>query len=899
MADFEFYIDIENSAGQRQGSGPITSASQWRYTARMDKAGNFDFVMPASDPKAILVQKKRIARAYARINGAWTEVGAGIIDRIEKQPQADGSVVLRVSGDDLVRELTYRSVLNLKLYNDGLAVSHSVALAATGAYAPSGWTFAPDSSPPNDSVYGYFNGETVLAAMVKIADKSQNHFYRGVGRSLVFASSFAPSGVRAIQAHGDLASETCAIVNLTEQIDTYDLITRIYPRGSGNANVQLTLRATDRSAPSGYTLNTSQNYIENDTATANYGRIERQIDFRDIGPIANTDADIEAASNMLFDAALEYLKRNSTELEQATYTLQVAGCSQLLRPMQSIKVVYRDLTAGLDINTDLNILEATWQVSTDGVYTTDLIVSNADRWPSSDVSTIVDSIAEGHVYQALPQLNANSYVTAYTKNVDENNMAAFRFRFGPEIVNLQQVLFEFQILPFESTVRSVASDSPTTSSGGGTTATSSSGGSQTATSASGGGQTVASASGGSQTPTSSSGGGATVASASGGSVNTTSGGGGGTTVSSAGGGSSTPTTSGGGSATPTTSDGGGTTATSSSGGGQTPTSSAGGGTTVSSEAGGSQTPTSSNGGSATVTSSAGGNDVVTVPAGAEAFGDTVPFPYVFSSGTQIVNPITGDHVHSVPADHDHQIDLSDHTHTVEIDDHTHTVSISNHTHTVSISAHTHDVTLSNHTHTVSVAAHTHTVALLDHNHTVSISAHTHTVTISNHTHNVTLSNHNHTVSISAHTHDVTLPNHTHTVTISAHTHDVTISSHTHTVSISAHTHTVMIDAHTHTVSPIISTVYGIFRADTEDTYELADLDYRINSGSWLNIEDDAIDAGGGWWQLDITSLIINAVTFRPLAANNLLEIRSLTTGKTATIDAQLSVRNTIQAIAYV
>src|SRR5690606_38968273 len=113
-------------------------------------------------------------------------------------------------------------------------------------------------------------------------------------------------------------------------------INRIYPRGSGNANVQLTLRATTRTAPAGYTLNAAENYIEYDAGVASDGLIERQVDFRDIGPIDNTDADIVSASNALFDAALEELRRRSSEIEEAVYVVQLEGCSQLLRPMQSI-----------------------------------------------------------------------------------------------------------------------------------------------------------------------------------------------------------------------------------------------------------------------------------------------------------------------------------------------------------------------------------------------------------------------------------------------------------------------------------------------------------------------------------------------------------------------------------
>lgn len=883
------YIDIENGAGQKQGNGPITSASRWASTARMSKAGDFEFEMPASDPKAVSVRKKYIARAYARLNGQRIEVGAGIIDNIQKIVQVDGTVALRVSGDDLVRELTYRSVKNLKLYTGGNPVTHAAAVAAVGGYAPAGWSFTPDGAPPNDNIYGYFNGETVLQGMVKVAEKSQNHFYRGTGRSLIFASSFTASGVRAIQARGDLSPTTCAITKLTEQIDTYDLITRIYPRGSGNGEVQLTLRATSRVAPAGFTLDAAQNYIENDTAEATYGIIERQVDYRDIGPVENTDADIQAAANMLFDAALETLKRQSTELEQATYTVQLAGCSQLLRPMQSIRMVYRDTPAGLNINADLNILEATWQVDESGLYTTDLVVSNADRWPKSDVSFLVDNLAEGHVYQALPQLNANSYVTAYNKNVDENHIASFRFRFGREVTQLQQVLFEFQILSFESTVAAVGG----ATSGSGDIPT---GGPSTNDTGSGGNNET-----GNGGPTSTDSTTPTVGSAT-------------PTV-----GSSTPSI---GSATPTIgsaspSTGLNTTQTTTT---ETPSigSSTGAlgssiptigpnflGTSTGSESLtigsatptiGSATPSIGNnstiliGGTALETENAEGGDIISGGRHQHnilvTLGGTVTYPIGYgAAGTAggFVSSLAGSsHNYTTNQSGSHTHEITSHTHTIEAHNHTitsHTHTIASHTHT--ISAHTH--TISSHDHTIT--SHTHTISA----HTHTISSHTHTIAAHDHT----IASHNHTVA--AHTHTIAAHDHTiaaHTHTISAHTH--TITAHTH--SMSSHTHSL--NNHTHDLSESITAIYGIFREDALNTYALTDLDYQVNGGGWLNCEDDAVDAGDGWWQIDITALVMSSTTFRPNQANNILEIRSLTTGKTATIDAQLSVRNIIQAVAY-
>ena len=726
MADFEFFVDIEDSSGNKLGSGPLQSVERWRYTARFDRAGSIDFAFSASDPQASVVTNRRIARAYARLNDTWTEVGAGIVDALEAVPDASGRVSLNAKGMDLIRELSYRGVGSLEI-GLGSGETHANALDDIEVYAPPGWTFTPAVSPDNDYIYARYGGESVLGALVYLAERTQTHFYRSVDRTLVFTSDFTSSGIRAIQADGDLEPETCAITSIRQTIDTYDLLTRITPYGSGQGEARLTLAATSRSAPVGYTFSAANNYIQHTAAYTTYGLIDYPaVEFKEITPISGTDADLEAAADMLFDAALEELRRRATLATQKTYRLTVEGCSALLRPMQTIRVAYFDYDQGIDIDQDLYILEATWEANASGIRTTGLVVSTDDLWPKSDVSAAADAAVEGKVFQAHPQLNANSYVIAYNKNVDADEMATFRFRFGLEIVNLQQALFEFQLLPFESTVKSISSPTATSTSGGSSTPTTSSGGSQTPTSTSGG--------------------------------------------------SSTPTTSSGGSSTPT------------------------------STSGGSSTPTSS-GGSA----------------------------------------------------------------------HSHTVTIAGHTHT--IPGHQHDITIIGNgvgalTYDIGYGAGgtaggiRHNINSTDHvmktdsgtGGTTSASGGSSTPTSSNE------SSHSHTVTISGHTHDVTVPAHTHSVTIAGHTHNVTIAAHTHTVTIAGHTHSVDVD---------IDTLYGIFREDDARTYGIDALEYRVNGGSWADL-DTADDVSDGWYALDITSQVQNTTTFRPLQANNTLDIRPKT-----------------------
>ncbi|HRJ45250.1 MAG TPA: hypothetical protein PL105_25345, partial [Caldilineaceae bacterium] len=93
-----FWIDIENSSGTRQGSGPITSALYWRSVRRLDRAGEFAFEMPATDSRASLVTARMVARCKMVIAGAVVEVGAGIVDSISTRIGDDGQPILVVAG---------------------------------------------------------------------------------------------------------------------------------------------------------------------------------------------------------------------------------------------------------------------------------------------------------------------------------------------------------------------------------------------------------------------------------------------------------------------------------------------------------------------------------------------------------------------------------------------------------------------------------------------------------------------------------------------------------------------------------------------------------------------------------------------------------------------------------
>jgi photosystem II stability/assembly factor-like uncharacterized protein len=105
----QYYVDILAS-GAVVGPGPLTEIIEWTVTKRIDRAGAFSFTLPASADAAELVQIKRSCNIYAHMGSGYTYVGGGIIDSVEHTIAADGTVLLKVAGDDNLRELTYRTV---------------------------------------------------------------------------------------------------------------------------------------------------------------------------------------------------------------------------------------------------------------------------------------------------------------------------------------------------------------------------------------------------------------------------------------------------------------------------------------------------------------------------------------------------------------------------------------------------------------------------------------------------------------------------------------------------------------------------------------------------------------------------------------------------------------------
>lgn len=116
-----FWVDIEDASGNRIGKGPLRG-SQFRHLSRLSASGEFSFIVSVADPNLSALAEKRVAICkYVDRDGALQTFGGGVVDKITRSVAADGSLTITVSGNDLLRELTYRSVQTLDLSGGGKA----------------------------------------------------------------------------------------------------------------------------------------------------------------------------------------------------------------------------------------------------------------------------------------------------------------------------------------------------------------------------------------------------------------------------------------------------------------------------------------------------------------------------------------------------------------------------------------------------------------------------------------------------------------------------------------------------------------------------------------------------------------------------------------------------------
>lgn len=476
------YIDILNASGVKQGPGPVTTATRWRYTQRLSRAGEWQMEAPATDPRIEAATLKRQLHAYHWLNFERRWIGGGTLERRNVALRGDDTPSIVMSGNDVLFELA-RETVNLEINWDSPYIGAAM-FDRIMADAPAGWSITVDGPTPN--LIARFADESILNALVTICDKTGQMFrldpmfnFDGTidFRRIKVFSTIAASGVLATNRAAPLAIErnlnACLIEDIDRLEDASKLINRAIPYGAGTGQARFTPYAATL-WPDGSSIATpyettdfagrthrfshdpGTNTIADLTSIAEYGAYTSQVQFKEITPIYNTEPDTIAAANALVAATVQWLLDASRP--QDHYSLNVVGLRRTVYPGQSIRVVakqYRDGRAPIDINQDLIIQEVVSELDIDGLRPVALTVATTREFAATDAQILAREIQKSLVYQAHPQIGPSENTISYRDDIDDDYGGSFPFWLSRGTTQISSVILRFKLDRLRSTVKSV------------------------------------------------------------------------------------------------------------------------------------------------------------------------------------------------------------------------------------------------------------------------------------------------------------------------------------------------------------------------------------------------------------------------------------------------------------
>lgn len=259
---------------------------------------------------------------------------------------------------------------------------------------------------------------------------------------------------QSVTAAGQANADAFVYGDLEVVYDGAEIVNKLTVFGAGNADARLSIASTSYSdgAVGNSTLDVSGQTLT--YSGAGYDKLPRwkRLQFPTITPLTNASADIEAAADMLVEAGVVWLDRFAPEHE--FYRLRAARVPPLLRPGQTVRVLYEDDLRTID--KELLVLELSHSIDERGIKASTPLVSTVDRYPTSESSDLQAEIEQGKLFQAHPQRSLNTDTQNFREIMDSDNAAELAFELGPEVSRVIQAVLRFRIDALRSPVKAVA-----------------------------------------------------------------------------------------------------------------------------------------------------------------------------------------------------------------------------------------------------------------------------------------------------------------------------------------------------------------------------------------------------------------------------------------------------------
>jgi hypothetical protein len=393
------WAEVYDASGNKLGNSQINDIIATKVKRELDAAGSFDFTVATSQQALDLLRNEREVRVFfKRDEEGARELYRGYIR--QNRMSVGKSPDISISGVTKMDALARRSVLLGRAY-DAKTISY---IANDLIDLVPGWAVEVDSAIASDLQTSRFDGSSVLKALIRTAEEKGVHIREGLASNTVEMGAFGQeSGLRFIKPPSSVGvelaqtNEVVLVGKITQTENTSDVVNWIIPIGAGEGSAALTLKNSTRTTP--YTIRTmtapngqTLYYLSDSASILDYGQIERVITFKEIAPIANSNAAKIAAANALYDAATAWLQRNSVKL--TSYKLSGCKVAQTIRPGDKIRIQFRgevDTFDGkltyIDIDDVFWVMGVTESFSKSGL-SIDLDVTTIDRH-TQDIKRIV------------------------------------------------------------------------------------------------------------------------------------------------------------------------------------------------------------------------------------------------------------------------------------------------------------------------------------------------------------------------------------------------------------------------------------------------------------------------------------------------------------------------------
>lgn len=455
------WADAYDSSGNRLGGGPIAlkSASTTRV---LDGVGTIWLSAPGTDERArTLLTNERRVRVYIQPedSAAVRELGRGVIRRV----RASGSPAdwtLDCEGPD---DLDGLARVSTKLRRNYSAQTVS-AIVADLVGLVSGWSASASGGNTTDA---RFDGVSVFNALLGLVEQQGLHVRAGTSSKTIEVGAFgSSSGLRLINSAQampavDDAAEIALIEHIEVEQNSEAVCTRLYPLGAGIGEAWLTIEKATRNLP--YTRQVvnvngiDQHFLEDFSAVAQYGVIEKMGKFTSIAALSNSPTDVENAANALYDLAAAWLQRYSQRLD--SYRVTARKVQTTIRPGDKVRLVYNGVVTRdgavvnyLDIDDDFWVMECTERAGLEGMAL-DLVLASVDRHAQDSATVVIGALEELRVDSvAVKPYFDNGSPIVYNRVIDPATPAIVPIRFTNAVQAISRVLLQIKTGPFVSTV---------------------------------------------------------------------------------------------------------------------------------------------------------------------------------------------------------------------------------------------------------------------------------------------------------------------------------------------------------------------------------------------------------------------------------------------------------------